>query len=120
MKKQFVKINRVPGLAIFCFSLFLMSFQNPAVEVCGTEVVSCPTASFTIQNNGCVGPCEITFINQSINATSYHWDFGDGNTSTEVNPKHTYQNAGTYTVTLTAILGGCQVDWIGTVDIINA
>ncbi len=32
---------------------------------------------------------------------TYEWDFGDGNTSTEVSPTHTYDTAGTYTATLT-------------------
>ena len=32
---------------------------------------------------------------------TWHWDFGDGTTSNEQNPKHAYSNAGTYTVTLT-------------------
>jgi len=43
----------------------------------------------------------ITFINISENATSYSWDFGDGSTSTLINPVKTYLN-GSYTVTLTA------------------
>jgi len=34
--------------------------------------------------------------------TSWDWDFGDGATSTEQNPTHTYANEGQYTVTLTA------------------
>lgn len=33
--------------------------------------------------------------------TSYFWDFGDGNSSTQANPTHTYQAASTYTVELT-------------------
>ena len=33
---------------------------------------------------------------------NFTWNFGDGNTSTQVNPTHTYTTAGTYTVTLTA------------------
>jgi microbial collagenase len=32
--------------------------------------------------------------------TAYFWDFWDGNTSTQANPTHAYQKAGTYTVTL--------------------
>lgn len=61
-----------------------------------------PTANFAasalVSCNG-----DISFSDQSINgATSWLWDFGDGNTSTQQNPTHTYQNEGTYTVTLTA------------------
>jgi len=33
--------------------------------------------------------------------TNYSWDFGDGNTSTAANPAHSYNTAGTYSVTLT-------------------
>jgi len=46
---------------------------------------------------------EIDFTNLSTNAYNcYAWDFGDGETSTEVNPSHEYLVAGTYTVCLTA------------------
>jgi len=46
---------------------------------------------------------EIRFINQSDNADSVVWDFGDGSAvSTEENPTHTYAEKGNYTVTLTA------------------
>jgi PKD repeat protein len=40
---------------------------------------------------------------QSYNATiaAYAWDFGDGGSSTEANPGHTYSDAGTYNATLT-------------------
>ena len=34
---------------------------------------------------------------------NYHWDFGDGNTSTEISPTHTYTAAGNYTATFTII-----------------
>lgn len=43
----------------------------------------------------------VTFINISENADTYSWDFGDGTTSTEINPEKAYEN-GTYTVVLTA------------------
>ncbi|MCX7696885.1 MAG: N-acetylmuramoyl-L-alanine amidase [Bacteroidales bacterium] len=44
----------------------------------------------------------VTFINESQNATTFLWDFGDGQTSTQVNPVHTYTTSGSYTVSLIA------------------
>lgn len=38
--------------------------------------------------------------------SSYSWDFGDGNTSTQANPSHAYASAGTYNVTLTVTDNG--------------
>jgi PKD repeat protein len=46
---------------------------------------------------------EVTFSNFSSNANSYSWNFGDGNSSTDENPIHTYSAAGNYTVELTAM-----------------
>jgi len=43
----------------------------------------------------------IQFTDTSTNANTYFWDFGDGNTSTERNPIHTYQEDGEYVVTHT-------------------
>ncbi|WP_052823515.1 PKD domain-containing protein [Neotamlana sedimentorum] len=48
-----------------------------------------------------VSSLDVSFTDASILAVSHSWDFGDGNTSTEVNPSHTYAVAGTYDVTLT-------------------
>ncbi len=45
---------------------------------------------------------EVIFTNFSQNAVSYSWDFGDGNSSTEENPTHIYDEADTYEVILTA------------------
>lgn len=43
-----------------------------------------------------------TFENKSVGEIDeYLWDFGDGNTSTEKNPKHKYDSSGTYDITLT-------------------
>jgi uncharacterized membrane protein len=44
----------------------------------------------------------IYFSNCSSGADTYLWEFGDGTTSSSSNPTHQYQNAGTYTVKLTA------------------
>jgi PKD domain/Secretion system C-terminal sorting domain len=64
-----------------------------------------PIADFSIlQNNGSF---VIQFLNNSSNATSYAWDFGDGTSSQETNPSHLYNAGGNYTVTLTATNGDC-------------
>jgi hypothetical protein len=44
----------------------------------------------------------VEFNNLSLNATSYLWNFGDGNTSTDENPVHTYDESGIFNVELTA------------------
>jgi len=56
--------------------------------------------SETLTNNS-YAPCDVTFTNKSLNATSYHWDFGNGQTSTDENPTTHYDTTGLYTVTLT-------------------
>ncbi len=58
----------------------------------------------------CSAPANVSFTNNSSNGLTYLWDFGDGNTSTDENPLHTYTNLGTYTVTLTASAGVCGSD----------
>jgi PKD repeat protein len=49
----------------------------------------------------CLGS-NFLFNSESQNAYLFHWDFGDGNTSTSMNPNHSYNEAGIYSVTLTA------------------
>ncbi len=56
--------------------------------------------SYVITNQG-YAPCEVTFTNSSLNATGYLWDFGNGQTSTEMNPKTTFPNPGLFNVKLT-------------------
>ncbi|CAG0975435.1 MAG: T9SS type A sorting domain-containing protein [Bacteroidetes bacterium] len=45
---------------------------------------------------------QVTFTNTSQNAAFYFWDFGDGNTSTQQHPIHTYNTDNSYNVTLVA------------------
>ncbi len=60
-------------------------------------------AKFNVfQTNFCSAPATISFRNSSSNAVSYFWDFGDGTTSTEMNPKHTYLATGNFSVKLIA------------------
>ncbi|KAA2218662.1 PKD domain-containing protein [Maribacter flavus] len=63
------------------------------------EVLPEVVASFTQSIDQTTGT--VTFTNNSQNATTYSWNFGNGNTSTAKNPTQVYEN-GDYTVTLTA------------------
>ncbi|MEN9334704.1 MAG: hypothetical protein RLY35_1884 [Bacteroidota bacterium] len=66
-------------------------------------VTETPTADFSaiINNLG------VQFLNNSTGATSYSWNFGDGNVSSENNPSHNFGTDGSYTVTLEASNGNC-------------
>lgn len=50
----------------------------------------------------CTVPYTVDFSNLSINGTTFSWDFGDGSTSTQRSPTHTYTDTGSFTVTLIA------------------
>lgn len=61
-----------------------------------------PEVSFEVLGGDRPAPLNVEFINQSENADSYEWNFGDGNTSTEENPTHTFSEPGHFDVSLTA------------------
>jgi Zn-dependent metalloprotease len=60
----------------------------------------------------CQFPADVNFTNASNNAGSFIWYFGDGDTSSAVNPVHTYTTWGTFDVALVADGGTCGVDSI--------
>lgn len=84
-----------------------ITVTETSVDSCvGTEercvkIINSPIAAFTAPTNVCKN-VPVNFINNSINALTFFWNFGDGNTSTLTNPTHAYANGGTYTVTLVA------------------
>ncbi|MDD1728220.1 MAG: PKD domain-containing protein [Methanospirillum sp.] len=61
-------------------------------------------AFFTLNTTRGASPLTISFTNQSLgNPTSFSWNFGDGERSTDQDPVHTYTIPGTYSVTLKAM-----------------
>ena len=61
-----------------------------------------PSAGFTVDLFEGSMPLEVHFSDQSAgNVTSWSWDFGDGESSTQQNPTHIYQHMGQYTTSLT-------------------
>jgi PKD repeat protein len=73
-------------------------------------VVQRPSAGFNSNaNSGCPDNNSFIFSNTSTGANTYLWDFGDGTTSNNPNPVHSYSYAGTFTITLIASNSyGCQ------------
>jgi len=71
------------------------------------------TGTYTLESEGeepTAGLAEIgtggvtkNFVNESENAVTYEWDFGDGTTADSENATHTYEESGTFDVCLTAI-----------------
>lgn len=103
---QLAVINQPNLLGINC------SFQDNAVNLgSGTVVWGLPTfiqsyfANSISVENFCLGDItEFSLISYGSSIASYHWDFGDGNTSSLSNPSHVYTSSGTFTVTLTVNL----------------
>ena len=77
--------------------------QNQApTPVPTATTVPRPIAAFTQDRVVGQAPLVVRFFNQSTgNITSYSWNFGDGGSSPEVNPVHTFRSPGVYTVQLT-------------------
>lgn len=59
-----------------------------------------PEADFEYKFNGCND--QLTLTNKTKDGRAYFWDFGDGDTSRDDNPKHQYTQSGSYRITLIA------------------
>ncbi len=81
----------------YIYYLFVIIFLS--TESCTNKKVEpvTPIANFTFElsKNG-----EVKFKNTSQNASSYQWEFGDGESSSETNPIHIYKTENTYKVKL--------------------
>ena len=78
----------------------------------GYNVIGVPSANFTANATNGSAPMNVQFNDHSTNnPTSWSWNFGDGATSTEQNPAHTYTKPGVYTVSFTATnVGGSNTE----------
>ncbi len=80
------------------------TFAKEATVVVSSTV---PKAAFSENKTEVCVNEEIKFTNNSEEADSFCWDFGDGNTATDASPSHKYSQPGLYTVTLLAKNAGC-------------
>lgn len=68
------------------------------------------SAQFSVEHTTtCSVPAGISFVNSSVNATNYTWDFGDGTMDSAVNPVHYYNSYGPFNVRLISA-NACFVD----------
>jgi len=88
-------MNAFRNNLLILFSAFILSgcYKNEPI----------PTANFSFSgNNNFEIPCNVKFTNQSTQAFSYDWYFGNDSTSTDTNPSYTYVTPGKYLVELRA------------------
>lgn len=104
--------NATTGSTVFYYYFYdwlvkELTCEGPRVPVTIQVVPGAPTAAFNFSIGG--NGNTVSFQNQSSDTTGIVWDFGDGNSSQLVNPIHTYQNYGTYTVCMISS-NGCGAD----------
>jgi PKD repeat protein len=82
---------------------------TPTAQIVYVTVTPAPAPMANFNANPYFGtaPLVVTFTDESANnPTAWMWNFGDGVTSTQQNPMHAYNNAGSFTVTLTVTNAG--------------
>ncbi|HLW30317.1 MAG TPA: choice-of-anchor L domain-containing protein [Brumimicrobium sp.] len=98
--------NRPPGWYYFTITDDVCSVSDSIL----VQQNAAPTASFTADPMIGSSPLNVTFTNTSDPATTYDWDFGNGQSNSVnnlSNQQTTYLDEGSYTVTLTLTEGGC-------------
>lgn len=91
-----------------------------AQTICSVTIYPTPQANFTSDPplvTSIINPV-FHFFDQSSNATTWTWNFGDGGNSTLQNPAHTYSATGIYNVKLITVgAGGCIDSILRTIEI---
>ncbi|MFT4009800.1 MAG: PKD domain-containing protein [Nocardioidaceae bacterium] len=91
--RSYLTGSAVNGPALVSYSAFSAQPTEAAVN-------TPPVSSFTNNVSGLSVAFTSTATDSDGTIASYQWSFGDGDTSTQKNPSHTYAEAGTYDVTL--------------------
>ncbi|NOR87839.1 MAG: PKD domain-containing protein, partial [Bacteroidales bacterium] len=103
------KGNYINGMAIMGDNLYFILDETPSGREIyyfntGDSGAEEPSADFSANSNSINEGQAVSFTDLSTgNPTSWLWDFGDGNTSEEQNPEHTFTSEGIYTISLSAM-----------------
>jgi PKD repeat protein len=86
----------VPGISVFTY---IIAGQNgcSGSDTDTITVLADPIANFSYYFDGCNKVC---FVDSSVNAETWFWEFGDGQTSPALNNCHVFSDTGTYCVSL--------------------
>ena len=95
------------------YEVTLQIFDAKGLQSVSSSVIMVhprPIARFEILAGNAIGPDDgISFINYSTDAIKFKWDFGDGNTSDLLQPRHIYKSSGNYDISLVATSeNGCS------------
>jgi len=88
------------SVVLMMSSLFACDYEYDLPEAGSIADKTPPSANFTASQSD-TDFLTYNFANLSNSATTFMWDFGDGNTSTELDATNTFPDEGTYMVTLT-------------------
>lgn len=93
-------VYNIPGL--YTISLVITNVFGCSDTLVKPNYILVPgsLATFSASVTQACAKTTVQFTDLSVNATSWDWNFGDGNTSSQKNPGNVYQNAGQYTVSL--------------------
>jgi PKD repeat protein len=91
-----VIVYQTPGVFDVSLTAINEDGETSKVKENAITIIEIPSADFNIDKNE--NTVSLTIVNSDLSPS---WDFGDGNTSTEINPIHTYSQSGQYVITMT-------------------
>lgn len=94
-----MNVKLIPLLLVLVLAVACNKKEDPP-----DYYVNTPIAGFTWTGNDGPAPVTVQFVNTSLNADQFEWEFGDGQTSTQRDPSHTYQNTTNKPKNLTVVL----------------
>lgn len=95
-------VNSTTGIALLAVNAQTTYYWHAFQPITPAGPPTPPAADFTATPTSGTAPLSVSFTDLSTGSpTIWSWNFGDGGTSTQQNPAHTYASAGSYTVALT-------------------
>ncbi len=118
-EESYIFVSKESKGALVTMNMDIATGDVSSIDYANLSGVAVPEADFTFNDLG-NGPVDFTDASFGGAATSWSWDFGDGNTSMMQNPSHTYAAPGSYTVCLTSTNAAGSTTACQIVDVVFA